>query len=128
MTPMPASTVISAAGAGTANEITSNPNTPATPARFNQLLMVLPPIISLADFIADFVARMEPPGPASGRPDDKLKRNPGRADRNLASFSRITLRSIRATASGYGSVFPSPYFLRPAPPPDPGIRPPQPAC
>src|SRR5260370_31658076 len=68
MTPMPASTVISAAGAGTANEITSNPNTPATPARFNQLLMVLPPIISLADFIADFVARMEPPGPASGRP------------------------------------------------------------
>src|SRR5262250_645209 len=59
MTPMPASTVISAAGAGTAHEIASNPNTPATPARFNQLLMVLPPIISLADFIAAFVARME---------------------------------------------------------------------
>src|SRR5215468_1216157 len=99
MTPMPASTVISAAGAGTAHEIASNAN---TPARFNQLLMVLPPIISLADFIADFVAQMEPPGPASRRPDDKLKLNPGRADRNSASLSRITLRSIRA--SGYGSV------------------------
>src|SRR5258708_6664059 len=41
---------------------------------------------------------MEPPGPAFGGPDDKLRVIPGSA------LSRITLRSIRATSTRW-SVF-----------------------
>src|SRR5258705_2566258 len=43
------------------------------------------------------VARMESPGPAFGRPDDKLPCNPGLPSPRQ-HCSRITVRSIRATS------------------------------
>ncbi len=46
-----------------------------------------------------WVARMEPPGPAFGRPDDKLRVMRERRRLRL-ELSRISLRSIRATRVG----------------------------